>query len=248
MTWTITPPGRRHAVALGQHLVRVGDVLEHGVRADAVDGAGAKRQRGGVGDDVDRVRGSTSRRMSSARPVGVGELARALVAERGPRAELEVHGAGPFTVCCVGGAARGVPLAPGAGEQRVDAVEQMRPPGREVLVQGGHAARRPGPGALARIGLLDEVEEALDALGIGPPGHGIDTRPPLTRGIMPARRRSTPVSGREAVDGPVDRDHVEPPGGVLAERRDARDRRHRQRPALGARPARSVATRRWLLQ
>ena len=33
-------------------------------------------------------------------------------------------------------------------------------------------------GRLGPDGLLDEVEEALDALGIGPPGHGIDTRPP----------------------------------------------------------------------
>jgi hypothetical protein len=45
-----------------------------------------------------------------------------------------------------------------------------------VLVQGGDQRvglrRRPGPD-----GLLDEVEEALDALRIGPPGHGIDTRP-----------------------------------------------------------------------
>ena len=52
----------------------------------------------------------------------------------------------------------------------------MRPPRAQVLVQRGHQCvglrRRPGP-----YGLLDEVEEALDALGVGPPGHGIDTRP-----------------------------------------------------------------------
>ena len=43
-------------------------------------------------------------------------------------------------------------------------------------MQGGHQRvglrGRPGP-----EDLLDEVQEAFDALGVGPPGHGIDTRP-----------------------------------------------------------------------
>ena len=81
------------AVALGQHLVRVGDVLEHGVRGDAVDRARAEGQRRGVGHDVDRVRGIDVEADELGQAVGVGELARALVRERGPRAELEVDGA-----------------------------------------------------------------------------------------------------------------------------------------------------------
>ena len=45
-----------------------------------------------------------------------------------------------------------------------------------MLVQRGH--QRVGlRGRLGPDGLLDEVEEALDALGVGPPGHGIDAGP-----------------------------------------------------------------------
>ena len=84
----------QHAVALGQHLVRIGDVLEHGVRPDAVHGARAEGQRGGVGHDVDRMRGVDVEADELGQAVGVGELARALVSERGPRAELEVDRAG----------------------------------------------------------------------------------------------------------------------------------------------------------
>ena len=169
-------PRAQHAVALGQHLVRIGDVLEHRVRPDAVHGAGAEGQRGGVGHDVDRVRGIDVEADELGQAVGVGQLARALVAERGPRAELEVDGAAVHRGL-VGGGARRVPLRARAGEQRVDAVEQVRPPCGEVPVQCGH--QRVGlAGRLGPDGLLDEVEETLDAFGIGPPGHGIDAGPP----------------------------------------------------------------------
>ena len=170
--------------------------------------------------------GSTSRRMSSARPSASASSRRALVSERGPRPELEVDRAGVHGLL-VGGGPRRVPLRAGAGQQRVDAVEQVRPPGGEVLVQRGH--QRVGLcWCLGPDGLLDEVEEALDALGVGPPGHGIDAGPPAhPRDHASVPPVDPPSARREAVDRPVERDHVEAPRGVLAERRDARDRRHR---------------------
>ena len=166
----------QHAVALGQHLVRIGDVLEHRVGPDPVHRARTEGQRGGVGHDVDRVRGVDVEADELGQAVGVGELAGALVSERGPRPELEVDRAGVHGLL-VGGGPRRVPLRAGVGQQRVDAVEQVRPPGGEVLVQRGH--QRVGLcWCLGPDGLLDEVEEALDALRVGPPGHGIDAGPP----------------------------------------------------------------------
>ena len=84
-----------------------------------------------------------------------------------------------------------------------------------MLVQRGHQRVGLG-GRLGPDGLLDEVEEALDALGIGPPGHGIDTRPPA----HPWDHASVPPIDRlSALDCRVPRPRQRP--GPAARRLDA---------------------------
>ena len=175
----------QHAVALGEDLVRIGDVLEHRVDPTRSSGPRAEGQRGGVGHDVDRVRGVDVEADELGQAVGVGELARALVAERGPRTELEVDRTAR-SGRRVGVGARRVPRRAGAGQQRVDAVEQVRratrPGARAAWPRARRPARAPRPGGLStrpksrstRPGSARRATEST--LGL-----------PLTRGIMPAR-------------------------------------------------------------